>query len=966
MQSRHTVSESSTLPKRKHAPSAAANQIKLLHYIRKRDKRKRQTVEDKVVKPEETKTVHNKFEMLVKNAGAIKYVNKMEAEREALQRTHAEDLQDMQNLLEEKEKQLTEKQNLLDQKIAELVNMPDALRAEHEQELEATKAALMDELKANMEEQRHVQESLQEESNAALALAKKEELAAKHLEDLRAKDEKIAIREANLLAEKELLEAQIRKSDESHQADLQRLQEQLRISELELAKRRKQIADNIAKQMEIARKAKRQRRNSIGAVGKFLRLQSKTATWSKLREDANQRRIFEKAKEDVTNAVKNEHIKHIEAYRDGIEDNAEDNELLFFGADDQGDQAMLPDAYDEDLEANRNKHHIANKEKNKKTRVKMKQKIIAVKNALKGFLKEQKDIDEQIMAVEEKRDSTQDEAEKKELTKLHDTLVDKHDVLTASTNASKQELNALGKDVIKLETEFRENFSRPIQRLRAARWPWSNACGGRAVAVLRRKVLRKREEEKLSKIRELQFEEQAKRVELNELREASKRINEDLANDDLAPDKREILDEKQTNLIDETQNREQELNEVSLSKKKEMKELEGIEQAREAKEQIAINRLRTIVKKNSQPIKYIAEIARERDKYHDRLSEIKDELQAQQDQVEREREEIMDKYEIALKNQDVAQQTELSELKKELEEKEKLLEQKDEMLQLEMQMDHSDRLFFQKEKASKVKIQFLEEQLHKILEEEDAINEDYSKIQTDRVRIARVIIPSSRKKMEIENDNRLRVSRQKRKEIMKQKMRVENGIEKEIAMLKQMQKRENAMLEDEIKDLEKRLDEGHKQLEHLRRNIDVAFDDEEAASIEIDLQVQSQDNHKLEMQIVKLRDRLLQRQDTDRAETALRHSALHAREILNEIEKLQNKIDSLEILIEKAMTTIEVETNEMKKCQGDDVEHYKIHIGHLQEEREAYIQEAEKYRSKRDDLLLQALQLSHTAMQKGN
>ena len=40
----------------------------------------------------------------------------MEAEREALQRTHAEDLQDMQNLLEEKEKQLKEKQSLLDQK----------------------------------------------------------------------------------------------------------------------------------------------------------------------------------------------------------------------------------------------------------------------------------------------------------------------------------------------------------------------------------------------------------------------------------------------------------------------------------------------------------------------------------------------------------------------------------------------------------------------------------------------------------------------------------------------------------------------------------------------------------------------------------------------------------------------------------------------------------------------------------
>ena len=86
------------------------------------------------------------------------------------------------------------------------------------------------------------------------------------------------------------------------------------------------------------------------------------------------------------------------------------------------------------------------------------------------------------------------------MTKLHDTLVDKHDVLTASTNASKQELNTLGKDVIKLETEFRENFSRPIQRLRAAVHVGHGAIQAvAAVAVLRRKVLRKREEEKLSK-----------------------------------------------------------------------------------------------------------------------------------------------------------------------------------------------------------------------------------------------------------------------------------------------------------------------------------------------------------------------------------------------------------------------------------------------------------------------------------
>ena len=94
-----------------------------------------------------------------------------------------------------------EKQNLLDQKIAELVNMPDALRAEHEQELEATKAALMDELKANMENS--VMKSLQEKQRS-IGTGKRE-LAAKHSKS-QGRRRKIAIQEANLLAEKELLE----------------------------------------------------------------------------------------------------------------------------------------------------------------------------------------------------------------------------------------------------------------------------------------------------------------------------------------------------------------------------------------------------------------------------------------------------------------------------------------------------------------------------------------------------------------------------------------------------------------------------------------------------------------------------------------------------------------------------------------------------------------------------------------
>ena len=103
-------------------------------------------------------------------------------------------------------------------------------------------------------------------------------------------------------------------------------------------------------------------------------------------------------------------------------------------------------------------------------------------------------------------------------------------------------------------------------------------------------------------------------------------------------------------------------------------------------------------------------------------------------------------------------------LKEEITEKEKLLEQKEEMLKLEMQLDHSDRLFFQKDKASKEKINTLEEQLKTIMENEDLLNEHYAKVQKERVRIARIAVASTRRKREIESTNEIRNLSKKKKE----------------------------------------------------------------------------------------------------------------------------------------------------------------------------------------------------------
>ena len=140
--------------------------------------------------------------------------------------------------------------------------------------------------------------------------------------------------------------------------------------------------------------------------------------------------------------------------------------------------------------------------------------MIAIKNAMKVFKSDQKKIEEQMIAVEERVEQSESEAEKQELEKLHKDLSNKQDALVASTTASKKELSSLGKNVNNLEAEFKEKFSRPVQRLRAVIHVGGGAIKAvAAVAVLRRKVVRKKEEEKLEKIRMLDFKAEDKKKE---------------------------------------------------------------------------------------------------------------------------------------------------------------------------------------------------------------------------------------------------------------------------------------------------------------------------------------------------------------------------------------------------------------------------------------------------------------------
>ena len=941
---------------------SAIHGVTLSHYIKRKREMNQMNSETKA--PDLPKKTL-KFESFVKrNRGAFKYVDKMKEEKEALQRTHAEELHDMHVLLNKKEEQLHKEKKQLEQSIIELENMPEKLKAKYATELEDTKKSLKQQMEALKEEQRHVQESLKEESDAALAL-QKEELAVRHLEELRAKDERMAEREAALLSEKEQLESQIQNSDTAHKLDLEHLQDQLNNTEIELAKRRKIIADNIEKQMELSRNAKRQRRNSIGVIGKFLRLRSKTATWGKLRDDANMERMVAEAKDAMAKEVKQEHRKHMEAY--GVEEDDDDteNDDPFFGADDGGDQTMADDEEEDATLALHRQKHVEEKKQNEKNRKDLGKKMIAIKNAMKVFKSDQKKIEEQMIAVEERVEQSESEAEKQELEKLHKDLSNKQDALVASTTASKKELSSLGKNVNNLEAEFKEKFSRPVQRLRAAIHVGGGAIKAvAAVAVLRRKVVRKKEEEKLEKIRMLDFKAEDKKKKLEQLQVDSERLADALKDEEVDEEKREELDQQRNDILEQEEIVQKEISDMIQKKDKEEKELEMLEEQRLKKELLGINRLRAIVKKNSRAIKCIADITEERDGYRNRLVEMKEDLELQQHELENERLEVKEQYQNAMKEQNIAQQTQLSKLKEEITEKEKLLEQKEEMLKLEMQLDHSDRLFFQKDKASKEKINTLEEQLKTIMENEDLLNEHYAKVQKERVRIARIAVASTRRKREIESTNEIRNLSKKKKENMKRKLDVEKKLEKEIEKLKQMQQRENRVLDDEIKQLEQQLEQGNQLSKEIQENVKGAYDQEEASAYEIDLQNQEQENHKFEIRILKLRDRLIRRQNVDSAEKTLRRNAQNGRKILDNIERLQNKIDSLEVAIEKGMTQIEVEKRDMGNATGEEAEHYAVHIQHLDEVREDSIKEVEELRTKRDELLLQALRESHDVLHK--
>ena len=144
-------------------------------------------------------------------------------------------------------------------------------------------------------------------------------LRTKYLKELHEKEEKLAQREAALEKEKLQVEDQINsiksnsRDEALHKEGLARLHEKLKNREKDMATRRDQISLDIAKQTEVTRKAKKFRLRSAGAIGKFLRLQTKSSAWNKLKEEAEEKRLRSEAEQKVREDIVEHHREHMEA-----------------------------------------------------------------------------------------------------------------------------------------------------------------------------------------------------------------------------------------------------------------------------------------------------------------------------------------------------------------------------------------------------------------------------------------------------------------------------------------------------------------------------------------------------------------------------------------------------------------------------------------------------------------------------
>ena len=949
----------------------AGNQIKMMALINR--KRKKPVVEE--VKDEETKIAEKAAapssklrKLLGSKLGTLKYLEKAEEQKKATEQSHLKELHDMEALLDSKTKKMEEERLKLQEQVEKLEQIPKHMREDHEKQVKGLQEALEHRIKDVEQQRDKVAISLKQESEAQLA-HQREELAQKYLKELHDKEEKMAVREAVVEKEKQQLEDQIATADHAHKDELLRLQDKLLKREAQLAKRRDQLSQDIEKQSNIAKSAKAFRRRSVGAIGKFIRMQTKSKTWHTLQEEAERKRLKKDAERKVKEELEDHHKEYMNSFG---EDEDEEDMSPFPGMDMMADEGMFPGEDDnQGTGPSITKKQIADLEKHREEtkkeqdenvfkRKKIGGKMARVRAKLRLTLKAHRNVEEQLLAVEQKMDAPTSEKEARDLAELHETLLSEHDRHEEAINEHEKVAKTLNEEHQVLADHHAKTFLRPIEVLR-------NAVRGKVsslsrMALFRRKAERQRELEKVSKIRDYEQQLAKSNSTLQTIEEQVAQVESQKQEEGIDGDTLQTLEGEHEKLAARKLEEEENRRKAEEEKLVEEYELEALEKERTEKEIFPMKRLRQLVVKNQTAVKLMSDMSKERDSNQKALQNMKETLEAHEATLEAERESLKTRYDEAIRNRDMATQSKLAAMQHGIDEKEKALDQKQEALENEIRIDHEERAAIVKDRAAQNAIDALEAALEEQMLADQMLEEERVQLRNKAIRIARISIPELREKKQVTIAKQQRELSRKKKKALDAKLGIEKKLEREIKDLKQRRERESKHLKSEIEDIEGRLNSEKAEAERIESEYNDA-DDLDREDLEISLSASHNEIRVHEMRLVSLRNRLINIQHVSRVHYTMLGSSQSSRETLRKLEKMQNVIDDGEIEIERKATAIDKEKYDMKSLTDDAKISAESHMKHLQDELDKFQEEVESKKYELEQLLLKQLHDTEEALQ---
>ena len=949
----------------------AGNQIKMMALINR--KRKKPVVEE--VKDEETKIAEKAAapssklrKLLGSKLGTLKYLEKAEEQKKATEQSHLKELHDMEALLDSKTKKMEEERLKLQEQVEKLEQIPKHMREDHEKQVKGLQEALEHRIKDVEQQRDKVAISLKQESEAQLA-HQREELAQKYLKELHDKEEKMAVREAVVEKEKQQLEDQIATADHAHKDELLRLQDKLLKREAQLAKRRDQLSQDIEKQSNIAKSAKAFRRRSVGAIGKFIRMQTKSKTWHTLQEEAERKRLKKDAERKVKEELEDHHKEYMNSFG---EDEDEEDMSPFPGMDMMADEGMFPGEDDnQGTGPSITKKQIADLEKHREEtkkeqdenvfkRKKIGGKMARVRAKLRLTLKAHRNVEEQLLAVEQKMDAPTSEKEARDLAELHETLLSEHDRHEEAINEHEKVAKTLNEEHQVLADHHAKTFLRPIEVLRSAvRGKVSSLS---RMALFRRKAERQRELEKVSKIRDYEQQLAKSNSTLQTIEEQVAQVESQKQEEGIDGDTLQTLEGEHEKLAARKLEEEENRRKAEEEKLVEEYELEALEKERTEKEIFPMKRLRQLVVKNQTAVKLMSDMSKERDSNQKALQNMKETLEAHEATLEAERESLKTRYDEAIRNRDMATQSKLAAMQHGIDEKEKALDQKQEALENEIRIDHEERAAIVKDRAAQNAIDALEAALEEQMLADQMLEEERVQLRNKAIRIARISIPELREKKQVTIAKQQRELSRKKKKALDAKLGIEKKLEREIKDLKQRRERESKHLKSEIEDIEGRLNSEKAEAERIESEYNDA-DDLDREDLEISLSASHNEIRVHEMRLVSLRNRLINIQHVSRVHYTMLGSSQSSRETLRKLEKMQNVIDDGEIEIERKATAIDKEKYDMKSLTDDAKISAESHMKHLQDELDKFQEEVESKKYELEQLLLKQLHDTEEALQ---